>query len=263
MPKYVYQTKPISGFSPPHHQAAPGAVDSLKGFAEGLQSKIATLKESVPSLPEGGVGGLPSLPKVDLPSFDLDSAPISSELKAKLGEIQGQVGGAVGSKLGELGGAVGGQIGKALEPVRACVRACVCVCTSLAVYVGTARSHPSSRQSRGLLNDDRRTLRTAFTRMHIPLIVHPTYTHTHTPPEQMQFQPQIDQATAQFADRFSVVKQLADQVTAEVSKEQGVLTENLSPALGILRTVGTPRNGKRADGLLAALNCSFLGGRAS
>lgn len=133
-------------------QAAPGALDSLKEFAQGLKDGASSLADGA------GKVSLPSLPKVDL-----GEAPLSKELKAKVAELQGSVGDAVGSKLSELGGAVSEQVGKALAP----------------------------------------------------------------------YQPLIDQTTAQFGERFSVVKQLADEVSKEVSKE----TQQLEPALGALKSV--------------------------
>jgi hypothetical protein len=159
-----------------HAQAAPGALDSLKGFAQGLKSNLDGLKDGASSLADGAGKVKASLPSLSLPQLpdlpkgldiDLADAPLSNELKAKLAEIQGSVGGAVGGKLSELSGAVGEQASKALAP----------------------------------------------------------------------YQPLIDQTTAQLADRFAVVRQLADQVSREVSKE----TEQLEPALGVLKSVG-PRN---------------------
>ncbi len=52
------------------------------------------------------------------------------------------------------------------------------------------------------------------------------------------YQPLIDQTKGQLGERFSVVTKLADQLTQEVSKD----AENLSPALGVLQKVATPRN---------------------
>ncbi len=107
-PNLLASTNPTT-----NNKAAPGALDSLKGFAQGLKANLDGLKDGATSLADGaGKASLPSLPKLDLQGIDVGDLPLSNELKAKVAEL----GGAVGSKLSDLGGAVGEQAGKALTP---------------------------------------------------------------------------------------------------------------------------------------------------
>ena len=90
--------------------ATPGAIDGLKGFAQGLQGTVEKIRQ-------GGSVELPSLSSLpSLPSVDVDSIPLSGEVKAQLGALKSQVGDAVGSRLSGAGAIIGEQLDKVLTP---------------------------------------------------------------------------------------------------------------------------------------------------
>ena len=142
--------------------ATPGAIDGLKNFAQGLQGTVEKIRQ-------GGSVELPFLSSLpSLPSVDVDSIPLSGEVKAQLGALKTQVGDAVGSRLSGAGAVLSEQLDKVLTP----------------------------------------------------------------------YQPLIDQTKSQLGEKFSVVSKFAEKATKELSKD----AETLSPALQVLRSVGTPRN---------------------
>lgn len=142
--------------------ATPGAIDSLKGLAQDLQDTVGKIQQ-------GGSVELPSLSSLpSLPTVDVDSIPLSGEVKAQLGVLKTQVGDAVGSRFSNAGAIIGEQLDKVLTP----------------------------------------------------------------------YQPLIDQTKSQLSDKFSLVSKFTEKATRELSKD----AETLSPALQVLRSVGTPRN---------------------
>lgn len=165
LPKFSLPTElpsQVQGALKAAQDATPGAIDGLKGFAQGLQGTVEKIRQ-------GGSVELPSLSSLpSLPSVDVDSIPGSGEVKAQLGALKTQVGDAVGSRLSGAGAVLSEQLDKVLTP----------------------------------------------------------------------YQPLIDQTKSQLGDKFSVVSKFAEKATKELSKD----AETLSPALQVLKSVGTPRN---------------------